>query len=181
MYKNVQAHLKNQSYLMKEILILTGACGVGKSTISKKWAKLKKGAVIESDCYRNWIHNKIYNRFSKKEEMLVADLAFVSAKEYLKHNMPVAIENVWTPLGLDILKNAFKNEFEDVNIKFVWLKCNLEENHKRDRLRISENQMKGRVDIVNAELSEFKWPEYLNILDTTNLTEKETLNLIVKL
>ncbi|MCH7523790.1 MAG: hypothetical protein IIC74_01965 [Bacteroidetes bacterium] len=166
---------------MKEILIITGACGVGKSTISKKWAKLKKGAVIESDCFRNWIHNKIYDRFSIKEEMLVADLALVSAKEYLKHNMPVVIENVWTPLGLDKLKNTLENEFEDVNMKFVWLKCNLDENHRRDRLRISENQMKDRVEIVNVELSEYEWPEYLNIIDTTNLTEKETLNRIVEI
>ncbi len=165
---------------MKEILIVTGACGVGKSTISKKWAKLKKGAVIESDYFRNWIYNQIYNRFSKEEEMLVSDLTFATAKKYLKHNMPVAIENVWTPFGLDKLKNDLEIEFEDVSIKFVWLKCDLEENHRRDRLRITENQMKNRVNIVNSELSEFKWPDYLNILDTTSLTEKETLNRILE-
>ena len=166
---------------MKEILILTGACGVGKSTISKKWAQLKKGVVIESDCFRNWMYNEIYDEFSKKEEMLVADLTFVSAKEYLKHNMPVAIENVWTPFGLDKLKYDLENEFENVDMKFVWLKCDLEENHRRDKLRIAENQMKDRVNIVNAELSEYKWPDYLNILNTTNLTEEETLNRIVEI
>ena len=112
---------------MKEILILTGACGVGKSTISKKWAKLKKGVIIESDFFRNWICNDLYDRFSEKEEMLVADLTFVTAKEYLKHNMPVAIENVWTPLGLDKLKNDLEDEFGNVSIKIVWLKCNLKE------------------------------------------------------
>jgi len=165
---------------MKEILILTGACGVGKSTVSKKWAKLKKGAVIESDYFRNWIYNEIYDLFSKEEELLVADLTFVTAKEYLKHNMPVVIENVWTPIALDKLKTDFQNEFGDMKIKFFWLKCDLEENHRRDRLRKTENQMKNRVAIVNTELSEYKWPEYLNILDTTNLTEKETLNRILE-
>ena len=166
---------------MKEILILTGACGVGKSTISKKWAKLKKGVVIESDHFRNWIQNETYDRFSKEEEMLIVDLTIVSAKEYLKHNMPVAIENVWTPIGLNKLSSALEMEFENVNVKFVWLKCSLEENHRRDRLRQTEDQMKDRVDIVNVELSEFKWPEYLNILDTTHLTEKETLHRILEL
>jgi len=166
---------------MKEILILTGTCGVGKSTISRKWAELKKGTVIESDYFRNWIYNDIYALFSKEEEMLVADLTFVTAKEYLKHNMPVVIENVWTPLGLDKLKNDFEKEFGDVNIKFVWLKCNLEENHRRDRLRITENQMKDRVDIVNGELLDYEWPDYLNILDTTNLNVKETLNRIIEI
>jgi len=164
---------------MKEILILTGACGVGKSTISKKWAKLKKGVVIESDYFRNWIHNEIYERFSIKEELLVADLSFVSTKEYLKHNMPVAIENVWTPLGLDKLKSNLEDEFRNVNIKCIWLKCDLKENHRRDKLRIIETQMKDRVDIVNDELSEYKWPEYLNIIDTTKLSELETLNRIL--
>lgn len=165
---------------MKEILIITGTCGVGKTSISKKWAKLKKGVVIESDYFRNSLYNEIYDRFSKKEEMLVAELTFASAKEYLKHNMPVAIENVWTPFGLNKLKNDFENEFENVNLKFVWLKCNLEENHRRDKLRRTGNQMKNRVNIVSAELLEYKWPEYLNILDTTKLTEKETLYRIVE-
>ena len=53
--------------------------------------------------------------------------------------------------------------------------------HRRDRLRKTENQMKVRVDIVNAELLEYKWPKYLNILNTTNLTEKETLNRIIEI
>ncbi len=164
---------------MNEILILTGVCGVGKSTISRKWVKLKKGAVIESDHFRNSIYNETYLRFSMEEEMLVADLTFVTAKQYLKRNMPVAIENVWTPSGLDRLKNNLENEFGDVNTTFVWLKCDLEENHRRDRLRIAENQMKDRVDIVNAELLEYNWPKYLNVLDTTNMTENETLNRIM--
>ncbi len=165
---------------MKEILILTGACGVGKSTVSKKWAQLKKGAVIESDYFRNWIYNETYALFSKEEELLVADLTFVTAKEYLKHNMPVVIENVWTPFGLDKLKTDFQNEFGDMPIKFLWLICDLEENHRRDRMRKTENQMKDRVAIVNAELSDYKWPDYLNILDTTTLTEKETLHRILE-
>ncbi|GEM_PF-4904892 len=33
----------------KEVLVLTGACGVGKSTIAKAWAKSKAGVCIESD------------------------------------------------------------------------------------------------------------------------------------
>ena len=77
---------------------------------------------------------------------MIADLTFVTAKEYLKHNMPIVIKNVWTPLGLDKLKS----EFGKVSIKFVWLKCNLKENHRRDRLRRTENQM--------AQL--FKYPKH---------------------
>ena len=166
---------------MNEVLILTGACGVGKSTISKEWAKLKKGAVIESDYFTEWIFNDKYERFKAEEEMLVADLTLVTAREYLKHNMPVAIDNVWTPTGLKKLKKAFDTEFEHLDVKFVWLKCDLIENHRRDRLRKPENQMKDRVDIVNKELFGYDWPDFLAIIDSTNLSEKETLKSIESL
>ncbi len=172
---------KLKSISVKEVLILTGACGVGKSTVSKLWAKSKKGAVIESDYFTEWIYNDTYERFKAEEELLVADLTFVTAKEYLKHNMPVAIENVWSPQGLEKLKRAFNAEFGDISIKFVWLICEREENHRRDKLRIPENQMKERVDIVNEELNQYKWPDYVSIIDTTEQAEKETLNQILLL
>ena len=88
---------------------------------------------------------------------------------------------VWSPEGLNQLKKSFEHELGEVQLKFVWLKCELPENHRRDQLRITENQMKARVDIVNAELLHYKWPAYLNIIDTTHLTEAETLNQIEKL
>ena len=58
---------------------------------------------------------------------MIADLTFVTAKEYLKHNMPIVIKNVWTPLGLDKLKS----EFGKVSIKFVWLKREISKEKKR--------------------------------------------------
>lgn len=164
---------------MKEVLIITGACGVGKSTISRLWAKEKKGAIIESDYFTEWIYNDIYERFKEEEETLVADLTFVVAKEYLKHNMSVAIENVWSPSGLEKLKHVLERDFPKIDITCVWLKCERKENHRRDQLRISENQMKARVDIVNEELMGYDWPGYLRIIDSTHLTEEETLTQIL--
>ena len=32
-----------------EVLLLTGACGVGKTTIAQGWAKSKKGVIIDCD------------------------------------------------------------------------------------------------------------------------------------
>ena len=101
---------------MKQILILTGACGVGKSTISKKWAQLKNGAVVECDFFTEWIYNKNWQRFTKKEATFVANLATKTAIEYLNAGMDVAIENVWKPDDLDILTNAF-SKIEDVQVK----------------------------------------------------------------
>jgi len=42
---------------MKELLILTGACGVGKSTIAEEWAKRKNGAKVDCDYLTEWIYN----------------------------------------------------------------------------------------------------------------------------
>ena len=38
--------------------------------------------------------------------------------------------------------------------------------------------MKERVDIVDAELRDYDWPEYLNQIDTRNLNIDQTIKLI---
>lgn len=162
---------------MHEILILTGACGVGKTSTARAWAKAKQGVAIEADYFTEWIHDDDFERFTREEETLVANLTFVTAQEYLKQNMPVAIDGVWSPYGLKILKNRFEGE-ANIRLKFVWLRCEINENHRRDELRMPENQMKDRVDIVNQELRSYQWEDYVHKIDTTNMALQETLNAI---
>ena len=164
-----------------DVLILTGACGVGKSTISKEWARIKKGAIIECDYFTEWIFNPDFPRWNMEEEKFVANLAALTSLEYLRNNMSVAIENVWTPIGLTILKNKLEQEPLVTNIQFVWLYCQSEENHRRDELRIPENQMKERVDIVNKQLADQIWPSYVHKIDSTLLNIKETIQKIENL
>jgi len=38
--------------------------------------------------------------------------------------------------------------------------------------------MKERVDIVNSQLNQYDWPEYLRVIDSTHLTAEETLHQI---
>ena len=101
------------------------------------------------------------------------------AIEYLNRGMSIAIENVWSPLGFDILRNELSKN-GDLVIKSVWLKCERKENHKRDEQRVPEDQMKERVDIVNEELNSYEWPEYVNVLDTTDLRVEDVLSAIEK-
>ncbi|HQY52050.1 MAG TPA: hypothetical protein PK294_03800 [Ignavibacteria bacterium] len=166
---------------MSELLILTGACGVGKSTIAKEWARRKNGAIIECDYFTEWIYDKNFIRFSYEEELLTARLSINTAKEYLKLSMPVAIENVWTPVGLEFLKEELSDLEYITKQKFIWLKCESTENHRRDELRVPGDVMGERVDIVNDQLNGYVWPAYLHIIDTTFLTVKETLEQIAKL
>ncbi len=162
---------------MKEILIITGACGVGKTTLAKEWAKSKNGAIIECDYLTEWIFNKKFPHWTLEEEKFTANLTATIAVEYLDYGMSVAIENVWSPHGLEILKRKFIDQ-TDIAIKMIWLYCELNENHKRDEQRVPENQMKERVDIVNKELQGYDWPEELVKIDSTKLSVAQTLALL---
>ena len=161
----------------KEVLILTGACGVGKTTTAKAWAKSKQGAIIECDYLTEWILKDGFPQWNEEEEKFTAHLSAIMTMEYLNRGLPVVIENVWSPLGFNILRNEF-SKVDDIKVKSVWLKCERIENHKRDEQRVPEDQMKERVDIVNDELNGYDWPEYINILDTTNLTIENVLEAI---
>ena len=162
---------------MKEILILTGACGVGKSTIAKEWAKLKNGATVDCDYLTEWIYNKDFPRWKLEEEKFVARLASKIAIEYVKYGMSTSVENVWSPLGIGLLRDEIQSHL-NVDLKVIWLYCEKAENHRRDRQRRPADQMKGRVDIVNDELANYNWPDYVRKIDTTILTVEETIALI---
>ncbi|CAM1371701.1 AAA family ATPase [Tenacibaculum xiamenense] len=165
------------------VLVLTGACGVGKSTIGKAWAKERKGVCIESDYFTEWIHDDhpISTEYFLNTEKLIADLSWACAETYLKNGFSVAIENVWSPKGFGFLrdkiqKNTLVNEF-----KFVHLKCDLEENFIRDNQRASDNQMKERVEIVKLELEDYTWQDYVHIIDSSSKSIEETLSIIASI
>ena len=158
-----------------EVLILTGACGVGKSTVARGWAKAKAGAVIECDYFTEWIYQPSFPRWTSEEEEFVASLAIATAQEYLKRRMPVVTENVWSPVGIQLLVDGMKPHERVASLKVVWLQCILEENHRRDQLRVPENQMKDRVEIVNVELQSYSWPKYVRKIDSTELSVEETV------
>ncbi len=162
---------------MKEILIITGACGVGKSTIGREWASLKNGASINCDHLTGWIYDKNFPKWSLEEERLIANVSSKIAREYLNFGMPTSIENVWSPFGIEILKNELLVH-ADIRLKAIWLSCEISENHRRDQQRIKDHQMHERVDIVNKELEAYDWPAYLHKIDTTHLSIKQTLKVI---
>lgn len=164
---------------MKELLIITGACGVGKSTIAKRWAKLKNGATVDCDYLTNWIYCTEFPQWTIEEERFVAKLASKIAIEYLNWGMPVSIENVWSPVGLELLESEISSQMNNmIKIKTVWLFCEIDENHKRDEQRIPAHQMKERVDVVNQELERYNWAEHLYKLDTTHLSIEQTIKKI---
>jgi shikimate kinase len=162
---------------MKEVLILTGACGVGKSTLAREWAKLKDGAIIDCDYFTEWIFQKDFPHWTDIEERLTARITARVAQEYLDYGLSVAIENVWTDEGIGIIKKLIQH----ADIKAIHLHCELSENMARDAVRIPENQMRDRVKVVKDELEAIDWPAEVHQLDTSKLTIWQTLAAIEKL
>lgn len=158
-----------------EVLILTGACGVGKTTTARAWARQQQGAVVECDYLTEWIYKADFPHWTAEEEKFVVSATLALTQAYLRYPMPVAIENVWTPDSFYSLKGALEYLPEVSSLKFVWLYCTLPENHRRDQIRAVADQMKERVDILNREQHSHAWPDFVHKLDTTALSVEETL------
>lgn len=167
----------NITWMKIEILILTGACGVGKTTTARGWAKRRNGAIIECDYLTEWIHKKDFPHWGEEEERFTANLSAKIALEYMAYDMPVAIENVWSPEGIRLLKTGLQAH-SGAEIRTVWLYCDARENHLRDEQRAEADQMRERVDIVNKELAGYAWPADVKKIDTTLLSLEQTLDLI---
>jgi len=167
--------------MKSKVLVITGACGVGKSTISTLWAKENAGVSVECDYFTEWIHDRhpVETDYFLKTEEMVANLSLAVAKEYMRNGFSVALENVWTPQGLNILRKGFEKEKSIESLTFVWLKCGLGTNLKRDLLREPGSQMKKRVEIVSSELAAYDWPDFVKVIDTTDLSVQETLRMVV--
>jgi hypothetical protein len=157
---------------MNDILIVTGTCGVGKSSICWRWANLRQGAAINCDMFRIWIRNTSLQRADNFQEHLLAKHACALAKDYLAMGLDVAIDNVWTPKGLQFLQSQLSDR---ARINVFWLNCSPEENHRRDQLRSSPAVMGERVSELQKELEGMNWPDYVRRLDTTGLSVDQTI------
>lgn len=91
----------------------------------------------------------------------------------LDDGFDVVFNYIITPENLELLKNEFKN----YTIKFIVLLINESTLLLRDKERPKNCQMKERCITL---LNDFKNRNYNidNILDTTNLSIEETVNLI---
>ncbi len=164
-----------------EVLILTGACGVGKTSTAKAWAKRHNGAIIECDFFTEWIFQDSFPHWTQTETDFTAKATAALAVEYLKFGLPLAIENVWSPDGIQQVADGIWAALPEASIRAVWLHCELSENERRDGERIPENQMRERVAIVGAELAAYNWPKGMHPMDTTRLTVEEVLDKIAQL
>src|SRR5687768_12021927 len=116
----------------RDVLILTGNAGVGKSTIARAWAAKRGGAAIAADDIRQWILPRAIQAGERYQERSLARISIAAAREFLDKGLDVALENVWTPQGITALRNRL-DPLARVRVARLW--CTPAENHRRDDAR----------------------------------------------
>ena len=160
---------------MPNLYVITGPAGVGKSTVSKRLAQnLSKSALIEGDeIYHQVIGGYIPAWKEGNHLQTFWKVCINIVRSYLEDDFDVVFNYIVTQENLALLKNEFKN----YTIKFIVLLVDESTLLLRDKERPENCQMKERCITL---LNNFKNRNYNinNILDTTNLSIEETVNLI---
>lgn len=144
---------------MKDILVVAGTAGVGKSTICWEWAGCRRGAAIDCDMLRWSIRNPSLRWADGYQEELLAKHACALAEDCLGLGLDVAMDNVWTPKGSSLVWGKLAGKGR---IRVFWLNCSTEENRERDRQRAASKVMGGRADQLQRELDGMDWPDYVH-------------------
>ena len=160
---------------MSNLYIITGPAGVGKSTISRKLAELKnKSVLIEGDdIYHQVVGGYVQAWKDGNHLETFWKVCLNSIKLYLEDGYDVIFNYIINPENIE----KIKKEFSNYNIKFVVLLVSEDILLARDKERPEDCQMKGRcISLLNS----FKNKNYNpnNILDTSNLSIDETINII---
>ena len=160
---------------MNKLYIITGPAGVGKSTISKRIAERKdKSVLIEGDDIYHQVIGGYVSPWKDGNHLdIFWKVCINTISIYLNDGYDVVFNYIIEPDKLDLLKENFK----DYDIKFIVLLVSEDVLLSRDKERPEDCQMKNRCIVL---LNEFKNNNYdnKNILDTTNLSIDETIDII---
>lgn len=162
---------------MATLYLITGPAGVGKSTISKEIANNKnKSVLIEGDDIYHQVVGGYIQAWKEGNHLdTFWKICLNSIETYLADGYDVIFNYIITPKDLETLNNKFKNYI----IKFIVLLVDEKTLLLRDKERPKDCQMKERcITLLNS----FKNKSYNtdNILDTTDLSIEETINIIEK-
>ena len=161
---------------MNKLYIITGPAGVGKSTISKEIAKIsKKSALIEGDDIYHLVCGGYVSPWKEGNHLKVFwENCIDIIKNFLSNGYDVVFNYIINKEKMEELKNKFK----DVEVKFIVLMVDEETIVKRDKMRPEDSQMKERALILLENTKKQSFNKN-NILDTSNLIIKETVEIIL--
>ena len=157
---------------MVDVLLLTGNCGVGKTTIAGAWAERRGGAAVRCDDVRNWIRVYTQRRAHDYQQDLVAEVALLAAERIIAQGLPVAIDNVWMPPVLGRLRAAL---VALAPTRVVRLTCDRTTNRARDAGR-PVGRMGERVDVLGDQIDATEWPAWVTTIDSSGLGIEDTLD-----
>lgn len=160
---------------MSNLYIITGPAGVGKSTISKKIAESKeKSALIEGDTIYHQVIGGYIQAWKDGNHLdTFWKVCIGTIRAYLEDGYDVIFNYIVTPTQLKQMQEKFRT----YNIKFIVLLVDEKTLLSRDKERPEYCQMNERCIIL---LNSFKNNNYnkQNILDTSNLTVNQTIDII---
>lgn len=161
---------------MSKLYIITGPAGVGKSSISKEIAtRNQKSALIEGDEIYHMVCGGYISPWKEGNHLKVFwENCIDIISNFLNNGYDVIFNYIISKEKIEELKETFK----DTEIKFVVLMVDEKTIQKRDRMRPEDCQMKERSIILLNNMKKQNF-EKNNILDTSNLTIKETVQIIL--
>lgn len=161
---------------MPTILLLTGTCGVGKSTTARAWATPRKGVHVSGDEIRLWMRDKHTRHQNYYQQAAISRIAGTAAEEFVKLGLDVALDFVWTPSTLRILAHRLS---PIAKVQMAWLMCDPTENRRRDAGRLANVVMGDRVDSLRDELLAFHdWPAELKRIDSSGKSVDDVLAML---
>lgn len=164
------------------ICLITGPAGAGKSSVTKALAKkFTRSAVINVDQLRGMIVGGYkkpwpYNDEAELQLSLSAKNSCEIANNFLEKGFKVFIDDMVGRKLLEQYSEYFKND----NFKTFLLLPSLESLLKRFDERGNKEELRKRTQDLHKSFSEKRDKLNWKIIDSSNLTLEETVNLIYK-
>lgn len=166
------------------IIVLTGAPGTGKTTVSAIVAKesvMEKSVHMHTDDFYHYLcKGAIAPHLPEADEQnLVVTEAFLeAAKRYVRGGYDVIVDGVIGPWFLEPWRSAVREGYE---IHYIILRADKEETVQRAVCRSKLDRE------TNMELVEVMWQQFQdlgayesNVIDTTECSLQETVSIIKK-
>ena len=161
------------------IVIVAGAPGTGKSTVSEIVAKesdMEKSVYMHTDDFYHYLSKGALPPHlpeSNEQNLIVIEAFLESAKRFARGGYDVIVDGI---IGPWFLKPWLKIVQEGYEVHYIVLRANKEETMRR---AINRSKLDRKT---NIELVEVMWEQFhdletyeVNVIDTTNLSVKDTV------